>query len=176
VHYVDLMLQITDSPPVQVRGMGVRLSSEIAPSQVNYGHLQVIFADGSVGWYEAGWGPMISETAFFIKDVMGPYGSVSFVMDEDAASASVDTHTKTARIRLHSAATDTDGAFVTSDVVHSMADEPGHQQLCEREQQFVLDAIHGDLDLERHMQDALRSLSIVLAAERSMRERRAIDL
>ena len=23
------------------------------------------FEDGSVGWYECGWGPMMSETAFF---------------------------------------------------------------------------------------------------------------
>jgi hypothetical protein len=119
---------------------------------------------------------MISETAFFVKDVMGPRGAVSIVMDEGAASASVDTHTKTARIRVHRAATDADGAFVTSDELHSMQDEPGHQQLCEREQQFVLDAIRGDVDLERHMQDAIRSLSIVLAAERSMHERRAVDL
>jgi predicted dehydrogenase len=56
VHYIDVMLQITDSRPVQVRGMGVRLSSEIAETQVNYGHLQVIFEDGSLGWYEAGVG------------------------------------------------------------------------------------------------------------------------
>jgi len=176
VHYLDVMLQITDSRPVQVRGMGVRLSPEIAETQVNYGHLQVIFADGSVGWYEAGWGPMISETAFFVKDVMGPKGSVSIVMDEGAASADVDTHTKTARIRLHRADIGPDGAFVAEDEMLSMADEPGHQALCEREQAFVLDAIRCDHDLSRHMQDAVRSLGVVLAADRSMRERRAIDL
>jgi predicted dehydrogenase len=176
VHYLDVMLQITDSRPVQVRGMGVRLSSEIAPDQVNYGHLQVLFEDGSVGWYEAGWGPMISETAFFVKDVMGPRGSASIVMDEGAASASVETHTKTTRIRLHRAATGPDGAFLAGDEILSMRDEPGHQQLCEREQQFVLDAIRENRDLERHMQDAIRSLAVVLAAEQSMRENRAVDL
>jgi hypothetical protein len=58
----------------------------------------------------------------------------------------------------------------------SMADEPGHQDLCEREQAFVLKAIAEDLDLTRHMDDAVRSLEVVLAADRSMRERRAIDL
>ena len=158
VHYVDVMLQITDSPPVQVRGMGVRLSSEIANTQVNYGHLQIIFADGSVGWYEAGWGPMISETAFFVKDVMGPRGSASIVMDEGAASADVDTHTRTARIRVHRAATGPDGAFLAPDEMLSMADEPGHQELCEREQTFVLDAIRHDQDLDRHMQDAVARL------------------
>jgi predicted dehydrogenase len=176
VHYVDVMLQITDSAPVQVRGMGVRLSAEIADTQVNYGHLQIIFADGSVGWYEAGWGPMISETAFFVKDVIGPRGSASIVMDEGAASADIDTHTRTARIRVHRAATGADGGFLAPDEMLSMADEPGHQELCEREQAFVLDAIRDDRDLDRHMQDAVRSLAVVLAGDRSMRENRAIEV
>jgi predicted dehydrogenase len=30
VHYVDVMCQITDAKPVEVRGMGLRLSNEIA--------------------------------------------------------------------------------------------------------------------------------------------------
>ena len=176
VHYLDVMLQITDSPPVQVRGMGVRLSDEIAPTQVNYGHLQVLFADGSVGWYEAGWGPMMSEEAFFVKDVMGPRGAVSIVMEAGAASADVETHTKTARMRLHHAARGSDGAFAQADEWISTADEPGHDDLCAREQAFVLDAIREDRDLGRHMDDAVRSLAIVLAAERSRRENRAVDL
>ncbi len=176
VHYLDVMLQITDAAPVQVRGMGVRLSDEIAETQVNYGHLQVLFADGSAGWYEAGWGPMISETAFFVKDVIGPRGSVSIVMDEGAASADTETHTRTARLRFHAAATGPDGAFTAADQMISTADEPGHQGLCDREQQFLLEAIRGDLDLGRHMDDAVRSLAVVLAADRSMRENRAIDL
>ena len=49
VHYVDVMCQITDAAPVEVRGMGLRLSDEVAPDMYNYGHLQVLFADGSVG-------------------------------------------------------------------------------------------------------------------------------
>lgn len=176
VHYLDVMLQITDARPVQVRGMGVRLSNEIAPGQVNFGHLQVLFDDDSIGWYEAGWGPMISETAFFVKDVMSPNGAVSIVMDDGAKSADIDTHTKTSNIRLHRAALDAAGGFVHPDRLISMRGEPSHQELCNLEQEFLLKAITGDLDLTRHMADAVRSLEIVLAAERSMHERRAIDL
>jgi len=176
VHYIDVMLQISDSRPVQVRGMGVRLSDEIAADQVNFGHLQVLFEDGSVGWYEAGWGPMISETAFFVKDVMSPNGSVSIVMDEGAKSADTETHTKTANIRLHRAALDAAGRFVDGDETISMQGEPGHQELCALEQAFLLKAIAEDMDLTRHMDDAIRSLDVVLAADRSMRERRAVDL
>jgi predicted dehydrogenase len=176
VHYIDVMLQMTDAKPVEVRGMGLRLSPEIAPAQVNYGHLQVLFADGSLGWYEAGWGPMMSETAFFVKDVISPNGSVSIVVAEGARSADVDTHTKTSTIRLHHAALGPDGDFLRADEIISMAGEPGHQDLCDAEQAFVLRAIREDLDLGRHMDDAVRSLGVVLAADRSMREGRAILL
>jgi predicted dehydrogenase len=176
VHYVDVMCQICGARPRQVRGMGLRLTDEIAPDMYNYGHLQVLFEDGSVGWYEAAWGPMISETAFFVKDVITPNGCVSIVMKEGAKSADMETHTKTSTIRTHWARLDGGGAYARSDRDTSMADEPGHQALCDREQAFVLKAIRDDLDLAGHMADAVSSLRIVLAADRSVREGRAIDL
>lgn len=169
VHYVDVMCQITDARPVEVRGMGLRLSDEIAPDMYNYGHLQVIFDDKSVGWYEAGWGPMISETAFFVKDVMSPKGSVSIVMDPNAKSDDIDTHTKTSVIRLHSAETGPDGKFLSPDEDMKMAGEPGHQQLCDLEQAYMLKAIIENIDLTRHMDDAVQSLRICLAADESAR-------
>jgi predicted dehydrogenase len=175
VHYVDVMCQITDARPVEVRGMGVRLSNEIAPDMYNYGHLQVLFEDGSVGWYEAAWGPMISETAFFVKDVMSPNGCVSIVMDEGAKSDDHDTHTKTARIRLHHAAA-RDGRFAAPDTLLSMSDEPGHQELCDREQAYMLKAIVEDLDLADHMRAAVASLEVCLAADESVRTGKAVRL
>ncbi|WEX10388.1 Gfo/Idh/MocA family oxidoreductase [Chelativorans sp. AA-79] len=176
VHYVDVMCQITDAKPVEVRGMGLRLSDEIKPDMYNYGHLQVLFEDGSVGWYEAAWGPMISETAFFVKDIMSPKGSVSIVMDEGAKSDDIDTHTKTATIRVHRAARGADGRFAAPDEILRMEGEPGHQELCEREQDFLLKAIREDIDLSRHMEDAVQSLKVCLAADESVRTGRAIRL
>jgi predicted dehydrogenase len=176
VHYVDVMCQITDAKPVQVRGMGVRLSDEIAPDMYNYGHLQVLFDDGSVGWYEAAWGPMISETAFFVKDVMTPRGSVSIVMDESAKSSDHETHTKTARIRVHRAALDGAGEFAHEDDMLSMEGEPGHDALCAAEQAYMHKAITEDIDLSRHMQDAVQSLRICLAADKSVRTGKPVDL
>jgi predicted dehydrogenase len=176
VHYLDVMLQITDARPVEVRGMGVRFSDEIAPDMYNYGHLQVLFDDGSVGWYEAGWGPMISETAFFVKDVISPKGCVSIVMAEGVKSDDIDTHTKTSTIRLHSAATGPSGKFAKADELLSMQGEPGHQELCDAEQAFLLRAIREDLDLTRHMDDAVKSLAVCLAADESVRTGKAVRL
>ena len=168
VHYVDVMCQITDAKPVEVRGMGLRLSPEIAPDMYNYGHFQVLFADGSCGWYEAGWGPMMSDTAFFVKDVVSPRGAVSIRMAEDARSDDMDTHTKTSTLRLHRV------GIGPRDL--SMADEPGHQALCEREQAFVARAITENLDLTRHMRDAVQSLAICLAADESVRSGQPVKL
>jgi predicted dehydrogenase len=176
VHYVDVMCQITDAKAVEVRGMGLRLSDEIAPDMYNYGHLQVIFDDKSVGWYEAGWGPMISETAFFVKDVMSPKGSVSIVMDPNAKSDDIDTHTKTSVIRLHNAETGPDGKFLRPDQDMTMAGEPGHQELCDLEQTYMLKAIREDIDLSRHMEDAVQSLRICLAADESARTGKPVYL
>ena len=94
VHYVDVMCQITDARPVRVNGMGLRLSDEIPEDMYNYGQFQVVFDDGSCGWYEAGWGPMMSETAFFVKDIVSPNGAVSITDGNKGASADVDGHTK----------------------------------------------------------------------------------
>ena len=177
VHYLDVMCQITDAKPVEVRGMGVRLTDEIDPQMYNYGHLQVLFDDGSVGWYEAGWGPMMSETAFFVKDVISPNGCVSIVMNEAATkSDDVDAHSKTNMLRVHSARLGKDGRFTTSDQDISTKDEPDHQGLCDREQAFLLKAIREDLDLSRHMSDAVKSLAVCLAADESVKTGKAVKL
>ncbi|WP_292933225.1 Gfo/Idh/MocA family oxidoreductase [Noviherbaspirillum sp.] len=175
VHYVDVMCQISGTRPVQVRGMGVRLAEDIPNDQVNYSHLQVIFEDGSVGWYEAGWGPMISGTSCFVKNVIGKRGAVSLVMGDDADPADINSHTRAGQLCLRVASAEKGSEDYTEAFV-TLGDTVDHQSLCDREQEFLAQAIANDLDLTNHHADALRSLEIVLAAERSMRERRAIDI
>ena len=167
VHYVDVMCQITDAKPVRVNGMGMRLSDEIDPDMYNYGQFQVYFEDGSVGWYEAGWGPMMSETAFFVKDIVSPNGAVSISDGNKGASADVDGHTKVGSILVHRS----DG-----DQTIDMPGEPGHQELCDAEQAFMINAIQNDTDLRRHNQDAVTSLAICLAADKSIRTGQSINL
>jgi predicted dehydrogenase len=177
VHYVDVMCQVTGAKPVRVHALGARLSDEIAPSMYNYGCLQVAFDDGSVGWYEAGWGPMMSETAFFVKDMIGPKGAVSIAMDESKTESSdVDSHTKTSALRLHHAALSAEGRFIAVDEMLRTDDEPGHQELCNREQRAFLAAIRNDEDLTEHARGAVDSLRIVLAADESIRTGQVVDL
>ena len=180
VHYVDVMCQVTRAKPVAVHAVGARLTDEIASTMVNYGHLHLTFDDGSVGWYEAGWGPMISETAFFVKDMIGPKGCVSIVAKEEADSSvkstDHDSHTRTNTLRLHHAGLNADGSFARPDEIESTKDEPGHQELCEREQRLFLKAIRGEVDLSEHLEDAINSLRIVFAADESMRTGQVVRL
>jgi predicted dehydrogenase len=170
VHYVDIMCQMTPAQPTRVQALGAHLTDEVP--MYNYGMLQVAFKDGSIGWYEAGWGPMMSETAFFVKDVIGPKGSVSIVMAESAShvkSDDINAHTKTNQILWHHADNRPDERI-------DMTDEPDHDGLCEREQRYLLKAIDENLDLTDHMNDGVKSLRIVMAADESVRTGRVVEL
>ena len=118
----------------------------------------------------------MSETAYFVKDVVSPNGSVSIIVDSNARSDDMDTHTKTSLLRVHSAAVDHAGVFSTPDRDISMTDEPGHDELCAREQAYMLKAIRENINLDRHMRDAVQSLKICIAADESVRSGNAIKI
>ncbi|MCH7396964.1 Gfo/Idh/MocA family oxidoreductase [Belliella sp. DSM 107340] len=172
VHYIDVMCQMTRSKPVAVSAIGARLTEEIPIDNYNYGQLQIRFEDGSVGWYEAGWGPMVSDNAFFIKDVFGPKGSISIVADNASSkgkSDNIDSHTQTEKIKIHIADLDKKNQFVNEDKWIAMNDEPNHQELCNREQDFFLKSIQNNIDLTAHLEDAINSLRIAFACDESIK-------
>ena len=179
VHYIDVMCQMVRSTPIQVSAIGAKLTDEIPADNYNYGQLQIRFEDGSVGWYEAGWGPMMSETAFFVKDVIGPKGSVSIVAKEAGAagkSDSIESHSKTESLRVHYADLDKNEKFAKEDAWINLKDEPDHQELCNREQRFFLKSIRENTDLTDHMQDAVNSLRIAFACDESVKTGKIVSL
>lgn len=179
VHYIDVMCQMTRSKPVRVSAIGARMTEDIPAGNYNYGQLQIYFEDGSVGWYEAGWGPMISQTAYFVKDVFGPKGSVSIVAQNaggEGKSDSVESHTKTESLRVHHADINAENEFTRADEWINLTDEPDHQGLCDREQAYFLHAIQSDADLTDHVEDAVNSLRIAFACDESVRTGKMVVL
>ena len=176
VHYLDVMCAMTGAAPVSLSAIGANLTPDIDPTAYNYGQLQVRFADGSVGWYEAGWGPMMSETAVFIKDVIGPRGAVSIIDEGQHGSQDVAGHTHTGGLRRHHAALTEHGQFARPDEFIPTATEPDHDALCRLEQEFLLAAITHDQDLSAHLQAAVTSLRIVLAADEAVRTGQTVFL
>jgi predicted dehydrogenase len=179
VHYIDVMCQMTGAKPVSVSAIGARMTEDIPAGNYNYGQLQIRFDDGSVGWYEAGWGPMVSDNAFFIKDVFGPKGAVSIQAKNAGAagkSDDVDSHTKTESLKIHHADIDGDNNFTKEDRWVDLTDEPDHQELCNREQAYFLKAIEEDINLGQHLEDAYNSLKIAFACDESVRTGKTVDL
>jgi predicted dehydrogenase len=180
VHYVDVMCQMTKANPVSVHAIGARLSSEIDKDMYNYGQLQVRFDDGSIGWYESGWGPMISEEAYFVKDVMGPKGSVSIRKNTfdlpQGTSADIGEHTMVKRLRLHHSELDQNGKLAKKDEMIDTPDEPGHDELCYLEQEYFLKAIKEDLDMSDHLSEVVHTLKIVLASDESVKTGKEVEL
>ena len=179
VHYVDVMCQMTKSKPKYVNAIGANLTDEIKKDMYNYGHLQVVFENGSIGWYEAGWGPMISETAFFVKDVVGPKGSVSIVEPNskgEIKSDKIDSHTKTSSLLIHNQERDENGKFINDDIVINTKTEPDHLELCLLEQKHLLDVIQNDLDIDSDLDDVISSMKIVLAADKSIKSGKQVKV
>ncbi len=177
IHYVDVMCQMTGAKPERVHGIAARLSDEIPPDTTNYGALQIVFEDGSVGWYEVGWGPMISRTAFFVKDVIGPKGSVSIGKEVSNIDPSdVSQHTAVNTLVVHWSDTDEKGNRLREDEYIEVKDEPDHEELCKREQEYLYKAIVEDLDLSKEVRDAVETLRICFAAVESYKSGQAVYL
>jgi predicted dehydrogenase len=180
VHYVDVMCQMTKATPTHVHAIGARLSDEIDKEMYNYGQLQVRFDDGSVGWYESGWGPMISEQAYFIKDVMGPKGSVSIRKNTYAqpqgTSADIEEHTSLKKLLLHHSKLDEKGNLTSKQQIVDAPKEPGHDELCYLEQTYFINAIHNDLDLTDHLTEVVHTLRVVLASDQSVKTGEVVRL
>lgn len=81
VHYLDVMQWFTNSKIVSIHAMGARTEDDVPPGKYNYGFLTARLADGSIGYYEAGWGNTISSSN--IKEFCGPKGRIRLVYRKD---------------------------------------------------------------------------------------------
>ena len=137
----------------------------------------MVFDDGSVGWYEVGWGPMMSKVAFFVKDVIGPKGCVSIDKDLTGVDPSdVSKHVTVNSIIVHSSEADAQRLRGEEGPGHPHRGRAGPHELCKREQEVLYRAITEDVDLTDHVADAVNSLKICFAAVESYQTGRAIRL
>ncbi len=176
VHYVDLMRWIVQSEAVEVFAMGVRVSEDIPKDKYNYGLLQVKFADGSVGHYEAGWGPMMTKNAWYVKDFSGPRGSYSVHYDlqpdlPDNPPKYLKYTLRIKQIPIRNA--EWKDVKITEKVIEK---DPTKGSLVRGEHLFFLESLRVGRDLKPLLIDAYRALEIVCAADESIRTGKIIYL
>lgn len=162
------MCQIIKVKFVQVYGVGMCLIEDMLAGMYNYGYFYVIFNDGLVGWYEVGWGLMMSEIVYFVKDVIGLKGSVSIVMVEmvgDICFDDINVYIKINQILFYYVVLNDGGFFVKVDEWISIMDELDYDDFCECEQCYFLWVIQEDFDLMDYMNDVVCFLCIVFVVD-----------
>lgn len=77
VHYIDVMRWFTGAEITEVSGIGMRTENDVPMEKYNYGLMTARLSDGSVAYYEAGWGNTIA--ADNLKEFVGPKGRIKIV-------------------------------------------------------------------------------------------------
>jgi predicted dehydrogenase len=151
-HYVDVMRWATGAEAVRVSGVGCRLESEVPKDKYDYGIITIAFSDGSSGVYEVGW--THSYRGFSEKEFVGPRGRLRLIY----AGERPEHHEEGDLIELYQPP----GRYRFVNV-------PGEFKPVERELADLLKCIDEDLDPMPALEDAMRSLQIVLAGDQAIR-------
>ena len=77
VHYVDICHWFTGCKVTDVSGVATKLDSQVPENSYNYGMMTLTLSDGSIAYYEAGWGNTIA--ADNQKEFIGPLGRIKIV-------------------------------------------------------------------------------------------------
>lgn len=81
VHYIDIMQWFTRSRIISVSGVSARTEKNIPEGKYNYGMFCARLEDGSVAYYETGWGTTIASED--VKEFVGPEGRIRIVYCKD---------------------------------------------------------------------------------------------
>jgi predicted dehydrogenase len=158
-HYVDVMRWFSNAEVKSISGVGAATENDVPKGFFNYELITMEFDDGSVGTYDAGWGKNYRD--FSLKEFIGPNGRLRIIYQHERFEFHeegdlIEVYTfpeKYEIINVKDPFTDWEGQF-----------------------QKLIDMIEKDGDPVPALEDACRSLEIVLAGHRSAIERKTIIL
>lgn len=81
VHYMDVMRWFSGAEITDINAVGLRTEPDVTEGKYNYGIVTVRLSDGSIGYYEAGWGNTVSSDN--LKEFIGPKGRIRLVYRKD---------------------------------------------------------------------------------------------
>ena len=84
VHYIDICRWFTGAEVEEVDGISTTLDEEVPEDTFNYGLMTMRLSDGSIAYYEAGWGNAIA--ADNLKEFIGPEGRIKIIEREHRTS------------------------------------------------------------------------------------------
>ena len=171
VHYVDVMCQMTKAKPIKVHAIGAKLTTRSSSQQLRHaaGHLR-----RRLGRLVRGRLGADDERDRLLRE--GRHRPKGVGLDRHGRngrrceSDDINAHTKTNQILWHHA------DMSKADERIDMSDEPTMTICASASSAILLKAIEEDIDLSDHMNDGVKSLKIVLAADRSIHEGQVVRL
>lgn len=79
VHYLDVMRWFSGEEITDVSGIGLKTEPDVPDGKYNYGLITVQMSEGSIAYYEAGWGNTISSGN--LKEFIGPRGRITITYE-----------------------------------------------------------------------------------------------
>ncbi len=84
VHYIDVCRWFTGAEVIDVGGISLSTEKDVPQDKYNYGMMTMKLSDGSVAYYESGWGNTIATDN--TKEFIGPKGRIKIVQRENRLS------------------------------------------------------------------------------------------
>jgi len=81
VHYIDVCRWFTGAEVINVGGISLTTEKDVPQGKYNYGMITMKLSDGSVAYYESGWGNTIA--ADNTKEFVGPKGRIKIVQSQN---------------------------------------------------------------------------------------------
>ncbi|HOJ09594.1 MAG TPA: Gfo/Idh/MocA family oxidoreductase [Clostridiales bacterium] len=81
VHYIDVCRWFTGAEVIDVGGISLTTEKDVPKGKYNYGMITMKLSDGSVAYYEAGWGKTVA--ADNTKEFIGPKGRIKIVQSHN---------------------------------------------------------------------------------------------
>lgn len=138
IHYVDLMAQLTAGELTDIKAVGAKSSDDMVVE--NETNMTITYSDGSVFYFESGFGPNINPGDVPIKTAISANGYAEITPKD---------------------------TVLINDVEHRF-EKNAYDLAIFDQQKYFFDAINKDIDLEGHWRDVALSLATVLIAEGEM--------
>ncbi|WP_058301745.1 Gfo/Idh/MocA family protein [Gorillibacterium timonense] len=156
VHYVDVMRWFTGAEVLSVSGFGQRLDPDIPVGSYNYGMISLKLSDGSVGFYEAGWGHTMATDN--LKEFVGPLGRIRITYQSHRATPELGN-----LVEVHYS----DGR--TEEINIPFEAKPTDLQF-----DYLLRMIEEQLDPKPMLRDFYRALEVTILGDRAIHEEKPI--
>ena len=158
-HYVDVMRWFSGEEVISVSGIGARVEEETPKDKYDWGKILTKLSKGSVGSYEVGWGHNFRN--YSEKEFIGPRGRIRLIYAHDR----FEHHEEGDLIEYYSYP----GQYEIINI-------KGEYKPTGKQFQYLIDHIERNEDCLPILENAYKSLQIVLAGDEAIRKDKTIYL